>query len=77
MTNVSVHLAFREVTTGFGSALLKKTQRYRVRERKWQTRETLARSVYPWNTPLYTNGKEINGTKRRNIEARIHLLMLY
>ena len=46
----------------------KSTQRYRVRERKWETRETLARGVYPPYTPLNTNGKEIN---YRNIE-RLH-----
>ena len=40
----------------------KSTQRYRVRERKWQTRETLARGLYPPYTPLHTNGKEINRT---------------
>ena len=39
-----------------------------MRERKWQTRETLARGIYPPYTPLHTNGKEINGTKR-NIEG--------
>ena len=33
------------------------TQRYRVRERKWQTKETLDRGVYPPYTPLHTNGK--------------------
>ena len=36
----------------------KSTQRYRVRERKWQTRETLTKGVYPPFTPLHTNGKE-------------------
>ena len=46
----------------------KSTQRYRVRERKWQTRETLAWGVYPPYTPLHTNGKEINGNTR-NIEG--------
>ena len=39
-----------------------------MRERKWQTRETLARGVYGGYTPLYTNGKEKNGTTR-NIEG--------
>jgi len=39
-----------------------------VRDRKWQTRETLARGVYPPYAPLHTNGKEINGTTR-NIEG--------
>jgi len=38
-----MHLAFRGETTGFGSS--KSTQRYSVRERKWQTRKTLARGV--------------------------------
>jgi len=28
-----------------------------VRERKWQTKETLDRGVYPPYTPLHTNGK--------------------
>ena len=46
----------------------KSTQRYRVRERKWETRETLARGVYPPYRPLHTNGEEIN---YRNIE-RLH-----
>ena len=54
----------------------KSTQRYKVRERKWQTRETLARGVYGGYTPLHTNGKK--GTKR-NIEGlhtlvRLHLI---
>ena len=31
----SIHIAFREATTGSGSALLKVLKRYRVRERKW------------------------------------------
>ena len=55
----SVHLSFRRATTGS-----KSTQKYRVEERKWKTRKTLARGVYPLHTPLHTNGKEINGTTR-------------
>jgi len=43
-------------------------QRYKVRERKGQTRETSARGVYGEYTPLHTNGKEINGATR-NIEG--------
>jgi len=52
----------------------KSIQRYRVREKKWQIRETLARSIYDGGyTPLKTNGKK----PTRNIEACIHLLRLY
>jgi len=40
----------------------KSIQRYRVRKRKWQTRETLARGVYGGYKPLHTNEKEKNGT---------------
>ena len=43
-------------------------QRYRVRERKLQTRETLARGEYGGYTPLHKNGKEKNRTTR-NIEG--------
>jgi len=42
-----------------------------VRERKWQTRKTLARGVQGVYTPAHPstqNGKEINGTTR-NIES--------
>ena len=62
----SIHSTFRETTTRRGASLT--IQRYRVRERKWQTRETLARGVYGGYTPLHTNGKEKNGTTR-NIEG--------
>ena len=58
----SIHSTFRETTTRRGASLT--IQRYRVRERKWQTRETLARGVYGGYTPLHTNGKEKNGTTR-------------
>ena len=47
---ICVHLAFREVTTGNGSVLLKVLR---------------ARGVDPPYTPLHTNGKDINGTKRK------------
>ena len=40
----------------------KSTQWYRVRERKWQTRETLAMGEYHPYTSLHTNGKEKNVT---------------
>jgi len=42
----------------------KSIQRYRVRERKWQTKVTLARGVYWGYTPLHTNGKD--GTTSNN-----------
>ena len=39
-------------------------QIYRVRERKEQTEETLARGVCGGDTPFYTNGKKMNGATR-------------
>ena len=56
MKYYSVHLAFREATK----------YSKKLRERNWQTKETLARGVNPLYKPLHTNGKEINGTKSNN-----------
>ena len=39
-------------------------QRYRVRERKWQIRDTLARGVYGEYTTLHSMGKEKKETTR-------------
>ena len=52
------------------------TQRYRVRERKWQTRETLASSVYPRMHPC-TQMEKKQMELQETLKACINLLTLY
>ena len=51
-------------------------QRYRVRERKWRTRETLVRGVHGGYTLLHTNGKKKTELKV-TLKDCIHLVTLY